>query len=126
MFCKNFEKYCKLILIKNLKYCAKHSGKDSKYYVAYYFNDCLCRFKNVDTDNLCEQYESKEAKSIRFIKQYPQFPAVSIAKNMDQLNISDIWSIHRKLVGEFNNMVAYYKKMDITGNKKYSFITAIC
>lgn len=48
-FVKNFEKYCKLILIKNLKKCASHSGKTTEVrYGKYYLKDCFCQYEETE------------------------------------------------------------------------------
>ena len=101
---KNFEKYCKLILIKNLKSCACHSGKTTmKCYGAYYLNDCFCEFK----DNACYQ-EELYTKLKNYLSQFDCVPANSIIVDNKILSIDEVWDIHRKLVQEYNKMVNYY------------------
>lgn len=101
---KNFEKYCKLILIKNLKACACHSGKTTvQCYGAYYINDCLCEFK----DNECCQ-EKLCSKLKNYLSQFDYVPENSITGNSKILSTEEVWDIHRKLVQEYNEMVNYY------------------
>jgi hypothetical protein len=69
---KNFERFCKLFLIKALKDCAKHSrdvNKSNAEYGYYYTLDCLCE-GNKDwcvSDLLID-------KAIRFVHQFPCYP----------------------------------------------------
>ena len=103
-FVKNFEKYCKLILIKNLKKCAAHSGKlTEQCYGIYYSNDCTCQFIELD----CEKEELK-TKIHRYLSQFDCVPTNSIIAGGKPLSMNDMWSIHRKLVQGYNDMVEFY------------------
>lgn len=103
-FVKNFEKYCKLILIKNLKECASHSGKTTvDCYGAYYHNDCLCKYKEADC--IMERLLSKLSV---FLSQFECIPEGSILNNIRRLSVDNLWDIHRKLVQYYNEMVDYY------------------
>lgn len=103
-FVKNFEKYCKLILIKNLKQCASHSGKlTEQCYGAYYLNNCICQYAEDD----CKREELK-TKIHRYLSQFDCVPMDNIIGNGKTLSTDEIWDIHRKLVQEYNDMVEFY------------------
>lgn len=120
-FVKNFEKYCKLILIKNLKRCACHSGKmTEECYGAYYQNDCFCSY----TDNACIE-ELLIKKIIRFIHQFEYIPKGNIISNEIEQNQIEIWDIHRELVYEYNKMVDYYINSGVVDISQFKKITEI-
>ena len=103
-FVKNFEKYCKLILIKNLKECASHSGKTIvDCYGEYYLNDCLCNYK----DSVCMP-EKLLNKLTSFLTQFDCVPEGSIISNGKKISVNDLWDIHRKLVQLYNHMIEHY------------------
>lgn len=104
VFVKNFEKYCKLILNKNLKICACHSGKETEAcYGAYYLNNCFCKYK----DDICVE-EGLLKKLTKYLSQFDCVPEGSCAENIKRLDENEILNIHRKLVQEYNDMVDYY------------------
>ena len=109
-FCKNFEKFCKLILIKGVIDCAKHSSA----YGVYYTTDCKC---NNPLHN-CEDTQLLE-KSIRLLSKYPCVPKGNKGDSV-ALSGDDIAQIHRDLVDSFNEMSTKYKDADecnSVGNK---------
>lgn len=119
-YCKNFEKYCKLILMKNTKYCATHSGKTTnEFYGAYYTKDCICKFK----DAACKKEHTVLEKAINYIKQYPCIPCGSYLKNVITLYSDDLWNVHRQLVNDYNIMTGRYKLIDKNNIMKYKTIT---
>lgn len=121
-FCKNFEKYCKLILMKNTKDCANHSGKTiNAYYGVYYKEDCICAYKDVD----CNQCKSKINKSIEYISKYPCVPSGSFGNSPISLSVKDVWDIHRNLVNEYNQTSTYYAMRDTANQNKYKQIRPI-
>jgi len=122
VFCRNFEKYCKLILIKNMKYCASHSGKTiCDAYGAYYLEDCICRY----SDDECRQNKDKIEKAVEFIREYPCVPNGSYDKKMKELSLQDVWSIHKMLVDEFNQMNDKYMETDVENANRYKHISEI-
>lgn len=108
-FVKNFEKYCKLILKKNVKECALHGeiqNIQKKY--QYYLGDCYCPYKQKD----CHEEMIKE-KLGEFLSQFDCVPSgvSNVGKRkIKTINLNKIWDIHRKLVNEYNAMVEYYKQ----------------
>ena len=117
-FVKNFEKFCKLILLKNVKDCAKHSRKDNIFYGIYYQNDCLCDY----SDNSCKKFPKVE-KAVNFVHQYPVFPSVNFLGECIFLTDEDLWAIHRKLVDDFNAMVDVYRSNNLSyAYSKISYI----
>ena len=106
-FTKNFEKYCKLILHKCVKDCARHSGEGNNLHGFYYDKDCLC----CSSDSNCEKISLKD-KAVNYVSQYPTFPGDGYLGKCDLLGDVDIWFIHRSLVDDFNRMVDKYKSID--------------
>lgn len=117
-FCKNFEKYCKLILKKNLHNCAKHTSLNNDKYGIYYKSDCLCSSELASCKIL-----DIEAKSFDLVKQYPCFPKLYTVTNLVKFSERDIIQIHRRLVDEFNSMVDIYTNEDIANIHKYKHIS---
>lgn len=120
VFCKNFEKYCKLILIKNLKECANHSGKaDNPNYGNYYLKDCICNIGEIS----CSE-EMNRDKVQRYLSQFEYIPENSCIEK-PIFTPDELWEIHRNLVVSFNKMVEYYAKNDTITLKKYKKIKSI-
>ena len=112
-FVKNFEKFCKLFLKKDIIDCIRTSrGKDNdnKLYGFYYLKDCLCDCSS----NICNEISLRN-KAIKFVSQYPIFPKENFLGCLSCFGSCDIkrlWLIHRKLVDEYNNFVEKYRKID--------------
>ena len=127
-FCKNYEKYCKLILIKNLRECAKHTGKFDDNgqirpeYGRYYLEDCKCNL----AENICNP-EINYEKVARLLIEYPCVPGGNNIPSLiiKKLSINEVWDIHRKLVDEYNSMVNHYIQKLGTANKTYKTIRPI-
>ena len=105
-FCTSFEKFCKLTQIKVVKECARQQGN----LVEYFENNC---------DNLCStqsitcEYETKEIKCARFLKQLPCVPAGQILSkyyNINNLTFEQLVNIHRQLVDDYNKQASLYRK----------------
>ena len=120
-FCKNFEKYCKLILMKCVKDCAKHSrGQDNENlkYGVYYTNNCVCTVKDTDCSN-----KLLKIKSLELLKQYPCVPSNSIfSSHKYEISDADVIEIHKHLVDEYNSMVDLYSMADSKNSNKYKKI----
>lgn len=116
-FVKNFEKYCKLILLKNVFDCVKHT-RNSELYGYYYTKDCWCGLMK----DACKP-ERLLNKSLNYVYQYPVYPSKNFKGSGKTISLDDAWLIHRTLVDEFNAMVNLYQKNDIT--KAYSKIAYI-
>lgn len=116
LFCKNFEKFCKLILIKDVADCAKHT-RSSKLYGVYYNNPCLCDNKN----NMCKS-KSLTDKSISLLEQYPCIPlGLNIAKG-NKLSMGDCIKIHRDLVDKYNAIVHRFRTLYCDDISRYRYI----
>ena len=113
-FCKNFEKYCKLVTMKWVKECAKTNGTQE-----YYTESCVC---NTLKDNSCESYGLIQ-KAIDYVSQYPCVPEGSYTNDRKNLTVEEIWDIHRQLVVMFNKIVDKFQSKD--NSRKYSEIKAI-
>lgn len=120
-FCKNFEKYCKLLVKKNLKSCARISGKE-EHYAIFYNTDCKCGIEGTQ----CTVTSSVKDKAINYIRQYPCVPAGSFAiVNARTLSISEMWDVHRRLVAEYNEMTDKFRQADVRNMHKYINIRPI-
>lgn len=112
VFVKNFEKFCKLILLKCVKDCIKNSiGADGEntLYGYFYTKDCKCEH----SDKSCRTISLKD-KAINYVRNYPVIPSGSSLSNVVSVNIETLWAIHRRLVDEFNGFVDKYSKEDST------------
>lgn len=109
---KNFEKYCKLILLKNVVDCVRHSRKDNSKYGCYYEEDCLCD----GCYDFCKVYTAIE-KAADYVYQYPVFPDTNLIDNCNKINIDSLWEIHRGLVDDYNLMVDNFMLKD----KRYTY-----
>lgn len=104
--CRNFEKFCKIILMNATMDCIKHSrGEDgsNKQYGSYYSKDCLCSLNSIK----CKEMSLAE-KSANLLSEYYCVPAGSIMTIKNMLNTVDMWKVHRKLVDEFNSFSDSY------------------
>lgn len=114
-FVKNFEKFCKLILLKNVKDCIKHTrfkDNSNKLYSYYYCKDCLCNCSDFDCDVL-----SLVDKAINFVHKYPFFPVYDFIGDFESVDTDEVWSIHKRLVDDYNSFVDTYK----IANSNYSY-----
>ena len=115
--CKSFEKYCKAVLIRHVTDCVKHTsrfddGTTNEKYGLYYCEDCLCD-KSSDT---CEVKGLKK-KAIELLSVYDIVPSNSLAINKTCID-NDIINIHRKLVDDYNAMLAKYEALGIVKTTK--------
>lgn len=82
---KNFEKFCKLFLIKAVEDCARHTrgkNKSNDAYGYYYTLDCLCNKRKPECtdDRLVD-------KALRFVHQFPCYPIGDLGgKSLTSLN----------------------------------------
>lgn len=119
-FCKNFEKYCKLILIKNLMDCARHSRgirHENLIYGAYYTKDCKC---DAGTDSCVTEPVLK--KSYDFLKNYPCIPEGSYFQDTQKYSDLEMQGIHRRLVDEFNEVIQKFIEADSVNKNRYKKI----
>lgn len=124
-YCKYYERYCKLILMKGVIDCIRNTednGKN-KYFRRYYKEDCKCR----DFLESCKDKSIKE-KSTCFLKAFPCVPRGSKIQNMKRLEIDEIWKIHRALVDEHNKLCIELKENEPNETRKniYKEIKSIC
>lgn len=110
-FTKSFEKYCKLILLKESVFldCVRHSrGQDNQnsYYGDYYLSDCLC----ASPDHLCIEYKCT-SKALDLLKRYPCVPSGTLFKER-VLSEEEIWDLHRNLVDVYNEWCRRLRGID--------------
>lgn len=110
--CKNFEKYCKIILKRHVIDCIKHKsrfddGSVNEKYSLYYCEDCLC-----DKSDSLYNIRSLKDKAIELLSVYDVVPSGSLTTHIQCID-SSIASIHRKLVDDYNKMLANYIKLGI-------------
>lgn len=119
-FCKTFEKYCKLVLMKSVSRCIAHTRgytKENKLYGAYYSLEC--------TDcGACKINESLLYKSWKLLREYDAIPCGSKFTNVVKLEDADIIEIHRRLVDNYNRNVRKFREID-TDKRKYKEIKYI-
>ena len=102
-FVRNFEKYCKLILLKNVRHCVKHTRENNNLYGYYYMQNCLCDFSM----DICKE-DNRLNKAVRYVCEYPVVPELNFKGSFRKLNLDEIWDIQRTLVDTFNDMVDLY------------------
>ena len=108
---KNFEGFCKLILLKNFKDCARNSrGEDgnNSEYGYFYTEDCPCVNQKAD----CYE-QSLVDKATVYVDAYPCIPMSTIKDIKAAVTEEGIWEIHRKLVDEYNASVIKYGKLGV-------------
>ena len=115
-FCKNFEKYCKLIMIKCFMACAKHSACANNRYGKYYTTDCKCESHD---DGCCD--ESQQDKVIRLLQQYPCIPSCSLVSNFNKYTFEQFKVVHRKMIEDYNRMVDRFRAADKSG-RRYRYL----
>lgn len=124
-FAKNFEKYCKLVLLKHniVIDCIRHSRgehNENYRYGDYYFKDCLCEH----CDDTCSN-KSLIQKSLDYVAEFPCVPSGTLVKIGRDLDLNDLWAIHKRLVVEYNEMCEQFITCDPLNRSKYKFIKTI-
>lgn len=99
-FCKNFEKYCKLILLKSVPDCIRHTRGNSRMginrqYGVYYEKDC-------------KYYKRLKEKAAEYIQTWPYFPRIS-DKSENGLSVEKLNEGHRALVDAYNSMTRLFQ-----------------
>ena len=109
-YAKNFEKYCKLVLMKNYSDCVRHSrGSEENNdingsYGYFYEQNCKC-IKNYDS---CVTRTLRQ-KALNYIRQYPCLPSGYFgSENNKILDYDGIVLKHRQLVDSFNLFIDKY------------------
>lgn len=105
-FVKNFEKFCKLILLKNVASCVQHT-RTSALYGYYYKKRCLCE----NSEDECSPQTILD-KSLKYVQQYPFIPSLNFKGDIVDTSVETAWFIHKKLIDDFNKMVGLYKQRD--------------
>jgi hypothetical protein len=105
-FARNYEKYCKLVLMNEFIDCAKHtrgSSDNVNYEYGYFYDkDCLCGTSKTD----CADMTLTE-KALNLIDRYPYVPD-GYYRNNKPLSSDKIIETHRELVDEFNRVAELY------------------
>lgn len=99
-FCKNFEKYCKLILLKSVPDCIRHSKGNlivgiNRQYGIYYEKDC-------------KYYKRLKEKAAEYVQAWPCFPWGMDGVENDP-SIAEINEKHRDLVDNYNRMTCIFR-----------------
>lgn len=97
MFCKNFERFCKLFLLKAVKDCAKHSrgnaASENSSYGDYYTKDCRCA-----TCDMGGGSHTLQRKAYYYVRGFPCFPAgLACAKELALFDRQALLNLNRKL-----------------------------
>lgn len=99
--CKNFERYCKMFLLKNVSDCVLHTRGDeieNLKYGFYYEKDCLCP----SPEEWCA-LKSLVEKAYAYVGQFPCFPlGWTGPKPAKSLGEQDVLQLNRQLC-EFHN-----------------------
>lgn len=113
--CRNFEKYCKLFLLKNVKPCAKKTRGASEHnmaYGAYYQSPCLCTHKAAD----CKQRAVQE-KAFSYLKRWPCIPYNPLAvEGLQSVSIEGLIKLNRKLCVMHNEKI---REFGVLGSSEY-------
>lgn len=99
-FCKNFEKYCKLILLKSVPDCIRHTRGNAeeginRQYGIYYEKDC-------------KYYKQLKEKAIEYVQAWPYFPQIS-DKIESEFSVEELNTKHKELVDLYNDMTRLFK-----------------
>ena len=121
VFCKNFEKLCKLILRKCFVECVINSMTLSENSGKYYLGNCKCALGGTNCSN-----RTLDRKSFELLCEYPCVPSNSNVSdgNKRELSLDEIWDIHRESIKNYNRLVDKYKaeageSIDDENNKYY-------
>lgn len=108
-YCKYFERYCKLILMKNVKDCIRTECNGNPRYGFYYLKDCTYNNKEIYCrDNSLVQKSQDFIKSFIFTR-FSEYCDISYIDTYLQ-------SLHNKAVDDYNELVDIFKEADRTGN----------
>lgn len=116
--CKNFEKFCKYIIIHDVPDCIRHSRRlDNTYnngvYGKFCTEDCNCSNCSLSCFGL-----SSIQKSLSLLMQYDAVPSGSLGVNKYGIIHSEVVKIHNKLVDEYTAFLNSYISLGILD--KYS------
>lgn len=112
-FVRNFEKYCKFVIMKLPYDCAK-KGKiykeDARY--KFYTDDCKC---NYSVNTCIDAILGNKVRDLLFLM--PCFPHVDHSKTQmltESVSKLDLWAIHKRLVDKYNEAAKRYYEQGIT------------
>lgn len=99
-FCKNFEKYCKLILLKSVPDCIRHTRGNSetginRQYGIYYEKDC-------------KYYKRLKEKAIEYVRAWPCFPKI-LDTTESGFSVKELNAKHKELVDSYNSMTRLFQ-----------------
>ena len=118
---RNFERYCKLVLLKAVPDCMKHTkGTEESpnlQYDVFYTHNCICSSKPKDS---CKEI-NLEVKLQSFLAQYP-FTLSDGLKYEFKTTVVNPEDIHCKLVDEYNQFTRRLKVLDVKDAFKYKEI----
>lgn len=103
-FCRNFEKFCKLYLLKAVKDCAKSTpGEDASNteYDVFYTQDCLC----AEPTSQCGHISVAD-KARRYVAQFPCYPKGTV-------NLAGTGALDMHKFIRLNRLLCYYHNQKI-------------
>lgn len=126
-FCTSFEKYCKLILLKDsvVLDCIRHlrgQFQENNKYGRFYKEDCICD----ESDLACVDGRSLQSKALSYLEKYPCYPKGSFFIHEHVMTEEEIWAKHNSLVNTYNEWCNRLKSQDSKDNSwKYRTINPI-
>ena len=103
-FCKNFEKFCKLYLLKAVKDCAKSTpgvGASNTEYDVFYTQDCPC----IVSIPRCSPISVAD-KAKRYVAQFPCYPKGTV-------NLAGTGTLDMHKFIRLNHLLCYYHNQKI-------------
>lgn len=108
-FCRNFEKFCKLFLLKAVKDCAKTTpfpDNSNLLYKVYYEKDCLCTY----AESYCK-FLSGVDKACSFVREFPCFPpGINRVKGVRDLSVYELIRLNHAMCSLCNTKIEEFSK----------------
>lgn len=117
-FCRNYEKYCKLILKKNVLDCVRNSEDSgaNTHFRWYYIKNCKCSEPEQDCDD-----KTVKEKALDYVAAYPYMPLNMTEQCVSHTAEEELRKIHKKLVAEHNELCYALREAEPEENKKNSY-----
>lgn len=114
--CKNYEKFCKLLLITGVDKCIKHTRENNDLYGVYYETDCVCA-----SAKGCKELSLLE-KSRKLLSEYRYIPKDTAEESERKYSNEKMKEIHRQFVFEYNLWSDQLQKTNLNRNCKFKKI----
>lgn len=118
-YCRTIERFCKLILKKDVIDCVKDTpgaegSRENELYTFFYTRDCLCGSGECDSDEISLIQKSKE-----LVKYYPasEFVIEGMKEDSIKENKKKAYSVHKELIEFYNNKVEEFRNKGINAVK---------